>query len=103
MSYINVGQSNFNSEVIASDKRVLLDFWAPRCSHCRIIAPAVENIASENEDIKVAKINIDEEPELAVQFGIRSIPTLVVMDGGEIVTRSVGIKNKKAILKMLEE
>lgn len=102
MSYININQANFNHEVINSDKKVLLDFWAPRCGHCRAIAPVVEKIANEKDDVKVGKINIDEEPTLAMQFGVMSIPTLVVIKDGRIVTRSVGIKNRNSILNMLE-
>ncbi|MCI6998013.1 MAG: thioredoxin, partial [Eubacterium sp.] len=77
MSAINVNKKNFNQEVLNSDKPVLMDFWAPWCGPCRMVAPLVEEIAKERSDIKVVKINVDEEQELAMQFGVMSIPTLV--------------------------
>ena len=101
MSAININQSNFQNEVMNSDKPVLLDFWAPWCGPCRIVVPIVEEIARERSDIKVGKINVDENPELAGQFGVMSIPTLVVMKNGKIVSQSMGAKPKSAILAML--
>ena len=101
MSAINISKNNFQKEVINSDKKVLLDFWAPWCGPCRMVAPIVEEIADERPDIKVGKINVDEEIELASQFGIMSIPTLVVIEKGEIVNRAMGARPKEAILGML--
>lgn len=101
MSIININKNNFQSEVILSDKPVLLDFWAPWCMPCRMVGPTLEEIAKERPDIKVGKINVDEEQELAGQFRVMSIPTMLVIKGGKIVNQSVGAKSKKAILEML--
>ena len=101
MAAININIHNFQEEVINSDKKVLLDFWAPWCGPCRMVVPLVEEIAEERADIKVGKINVDENPELASQFGIMSIPTLVVMDQGKIVNKAMGAMPKKAILNLL--
>ena len=101
MSAINISSSNFQQEVMQSDKPVLLDFWAPWCGPCRMVVPIVEEIAEERPDIKVVKVNVDEEPELANRYGIMTIPTLMVMRDGEILNRSSGAKPKKAILAML--
>ena len=101
MSAININKNNFKHEVMDSDKPVLLDFWASWCAPCRMVIPIIEEIASEREDIKVGKINVDEQPELANKFGIMSIPTLVVMKNGKIVQRVSGARPKEAILEML--
>ena len=101
MSAININKNNFQNEVMNSDKPILLDFWAPWCAPCRMVAPTVEEIASERVDIKVGKINVDEQPELANKFGIMSIPTLVVMKNGKIVQRGSGVRSKNTILEML--
>ena len=101
MSAININKNNFQNEVINSDKPILLDFWAPWCAPCRMVAPTVEEFASERVDIKVGKINVDEQPELANKFGIMSIPTLVVMKNGKIVQRVSGVRPKNTILEML--
>jgi len=101
MSAININKNNFQEEVLNSSKPVLLDFWAPWCGPCRMVVPLVEEIAEEREDIKVGKVNVDEESELASQFRIMSIPTLVVMENGKIVKQAVGAQSKNAILNML--
>lgn len=101
MSAISVNINNFNQEVLNSDKPVLMDFWAPWCGPCRMVVPLVEEIAKERSDIKVVKINVDEEQELAMQFGVMSIPTLVVMKNGKIVNQVTGARPKAQILAML--
>ena len=101
MAAININNNNFHNEVMSSEKKVLLDFWAPWCGPCRMVVPLVEEIAKERPDIKVGKINVDENPELAKQFGVFSIPTLVVMENGQIVRQEQGARPKKAILSML--
>ena len=101
MTAININKNNFQNEVMNSDKPVLLDFWAPWCAPCRMVVPIIEEIAGERPDIKVGKINVDEQPELASKFGIMSIPTLVVMKNGKIVQQISGARPKNAILEML--
>ena len=101
MSAININKNNFENEALNSDKTVLLDFWASWCAPCRRVVPIVEEIAGERPDIKVGKINVDEQPELASKFSIMSIPTLVVMKNGKIVQQVSGARPKKAILEML--
>lgn len=101
MSAINVNKENFNNEVLHSDKPVLLDFWAPWCGPCRRVVPLVEEIAKERSDIKVVKVNVEEEQELANQFRIMSIPTLMVMKNGQIVNQAMGARPKNQILAML--
>ena len=101
MSAININKNNFKHEVMDSDKPVLLDFWASWCAPCRMVVPIIEEIASERPDIKVGKINVDEQPELASKFGIMSIPTLVVMKNGKIVQQVLGVRPKEAILTMI--
>ena len=101
MSVVHITKANFEELVTRNPKPVLLDFWATWCGPCRMVAPIVEQIASEREDILVGKINVDEEMELAVQFGIISIPTLVVMKNGEVANKAVGYMPKEEILKLL--
>ena len=101
MAVNHIDKNNFKSEVMESDRTVLLDFWAPWCMPCRMVGPILEEIAKERLDIKVGKINVDEEPELAGQFQVMSIPTLLVMKDGKIMNRSVGAKLKEEILAMV--
>lgn len=101
MSAININKNNFHNEVINSDEPVLLDFWASWCGPCRMVVPIVEEIARERPDIKVGKVNVDEQPELASQFGVMSIPTLVVMKNGKVVNKATGARPKSEILGML--
>ena len=102
MSVITVTSQNFEAEVAASDKTVLIDFWASWCGPCRMLSPIVDEIAEERTDIKVGKINVDEQPELAAKFGVMSIPTLIVMKNGKVASTSVGARSKQAILGMLQ-
>ena len=101
MSVINVNINNYQNEVIQSEKKVLLDFWAPWCGPCRMVLPILDAIANERADIKVCKINVDEEPELASKHGIMSIPTLLVIENGRIINQVSGARPKEAILKLL--
>ena len=101
MSVIHISKNNFQNEVLNSEKPVLLDFWAPWCGPCRMVSPIVDEIAAERGDIKVGKINVDEQPELAGRFGVMSIPTLVVMKDGKITHQAVGARPKAQILAML--
>ncbi len=101
MSAITIHKNNFEEEVLHSDKPVLLDFWASWCGPCRMVSPVVDEIAKERTDIKVGKINVDDEEELAAQFQVMSIPTLMVIKNGKIVNHSVGAKSKAQILAML--
>lgn len=102
MSALNINKNNFVEEVMNSEKPVLVDFWASWCGPCRMVIPVVEKIAEEYPEYKVVKVNVDEEQELASQFGVMSIPTLMVVKNGEVVNKSVGAKNKQQILAMLE-
>lgn len=101
MSALQITKDNFQSEIMNSDKPVLLDFWASWCGPCRMVLPIIEQIAGERDDIKVAKINVDDEPELARQYGIMTIPTLMVIKDGQVVKQSAGAKSKAQILDML--
>ena len=101
MSVINVTTNNFQKEVTESEKIVLLDFWAPWCGPCRMLGPIVESIAEEYPDVKVCKVNVDEEGDLAQQFGVMSIPAVFVMENGKIINQSVGVKPKQQLLEML--
>jgi len=102
MSVLKITKENFEAEVLRSEKPVLLDFWAFWCGPCRMVAPVLEEVAKEAPDIKVGKINVDEEQELAQQFRVMSIPTLMVLKNGKIVNQSVGALPKTAVLDMLK-
>ena len=101
MSVIHVNKENFQKEVMESKNKVLVDFWASWCGPCRMVGPILDEIAEENPQIKVVKINVDEQPELASAFKVMSIPTLFVMENGKIVNQSMGARPKQQILNML--
>ena len=101
MEIIKLTKENFDFEALQSDKTVLIDFWAPWCGPCRMLSPTIDEIAKEREDVKVCKINVDEEPELAQRFSVMSIPMLVVVKNGQVTNTSVGMRPKDAILKLI--
>ncbi|MGM9542292.1 MAG: thioredoxin [Candidatus Limivicinus sp.] len=101
MSAIQVNKDNFQEVVLNSDKPVLVDFWASWCGPCRMVAPILEEIANERSDVKVCKINVDEEPELAGRYNVMSIPTLLVVKEGQVVNQAVGARPKSQILSLL--
>ena len=101
MSVLTITKDNFQKEVVESEKPVLLDFWASWCGPCRMVAPILDEIAKEREDIKVGKINVDDQIELAASFQVMSIPTLVVMKNGEVVNRTMGAQPKSQLLKLI--
>ncbi len=103
MGIINLTADNFEQEAVKSEKKVLIDFWAAWCGPCRMIAPSVEEIAEEYPDIKVCKVNVDEQPELARRFQVMSIPMLIVMKDGEVVQKSIGAQPKASIVKLFQE
>lgn len=101
MSVIKITKENFSSEVLNSNKPVLLDFYADWCGPCRMVGPIVSEIAEERDDVKIGKINVDEQPELAAQFGVMSIPMLAVIKDGKLINQVVGYRPKEQILAML--
>lgn len=101
MSVLNITKNNFQEEVMNSDKPVLVDFWASWCGPCKMVSPIIDEIAEERSDIKVCKVNVDEQSDLAASFQVMSIPTLMVVKNGEIVNKSMGAKPKEDIIAML--
>ena len=102
MAALKITKENFQTEVLEAKETVLIDFWASWCGPCKMIGPVIDQIADERSDIKVGKINVDEQPELATQFKVMSIPTLLVFKDGKVVNQSLGAKPKAAILAMLD-
>jgi len=101
MPTMTITKDNFSQEVLQSKEPVLLDFWAPWCGPCRMLGPIIEQVSEERPDVKVGKVNVDEQPQLAAQFGIASIPTTIVFKDGNIINHSVGAMPKNSILAML--
>ena len=103
MAVVTITTENFAQEVLHSDKPVLLDFWASWCGPCRMLSPIVDEVAEERTDVKVGKVNVDEQPDLAAQFGVMSIPTLAVIKDGKVVSTSVGLRSKEDVVRMAAE
>ena len=101
MAVITITKENFAQEVLQSEKPVLLDFWASWCGPCRMLSPVVDEVAEERGDVKVGKVNVDEQPELAGEFGVMSIPTLLVFEQGKLVRQAVGARPKASVLELL--
>ena len=101
MAVVTITKENFAQEVLQSEKPVLLDFWASWCGPCRMLSPIVDEVAEERTDVKVGKVNVDEQPELAGEFGVMSIPTLLVFEQGKLVRQAVGARPKSGVLQLL--
>ena len=102
MSVTTLTKENFDAEAVKADKPVLIDFWASWCGPCRMLSPIVDEVADERADIKVGKVNVDEQPELANNFGVMSIPTLILMKNGKVVSQAVGARPKESVLSMID-
>ncbi|MBR1637898.1 MAG: thioredoxin [Treponema sp.] len=102
MAELTITQANFQSEILESDKPALVDFWAPWCGPCKMLGPVISEIAEEHPEIKVGKVNVDDEPDLAQQFGVMSIPFIAVFKDGKVVNSSVGVQPKESLLDMLK-
>ena len=102
MAELTITQANFQSEILESDKPALVDFWAPWCGPCKMLGPVISEIEEEHPEIKVGKVNVDDEPDLAQQFGVMSIPFIAVFKDGKVVNSSVGVQPKESLLDMLK-
>jgi len=102
MSVMKITRENFEEKVLNAEGKILVDFWATWCGPCRMLAPVLDDVAAEDESIVIAKIDVDEEPQLAAQYGITTIPTLMVMEKGQVVATTVGVQTKAQILKLME-
>ena len=101
MSVVTLNKNNFDTEVVQADRPVLVDFWASWCGPCKMLSPIVDEIAGERSDIKVCKVNVDDESELAARFNVMSIPTLLVFKNGQLTNQSVGYRDKNAVLSLI--
>ena len=101
MAVITITKENFDAEVLRSAQPVLLDFWASWCGPCRMLSPIVDEVAEERTDVKVGKVNVDEQPELAAEFGVMSIPTLLLFESGKLTRQAVGARPKSGVLELL--
>ena len=101
MAILTLTKDNFENEALKTEGKVLIDFWAPWCGPCRMMSPVVDEIAEELTDVKVGKVNVDEEPELAMKYGVMSIPTLIVLENGQVINKSLGAVPKENVLRLL--
>ena len=102
MAELNITSANFKSEVLESDKPVIVDFWATWCGPCRMLGPVVEELAEEHPEIKVCKVNVDDEPDLAQEYGVMSIPFIVSFKNGQVYKSSIGVQPKEALLSLID-